>query len=265
MTQVGSRSVAPSGPDLSLFSLVGRTAVITGASRNIGAAVSEGFAAAGADLVLVARDRERLAAHAAQVRERTGRRIVEVAVDVTAPDAPEVIEAAAKQLPGTVDILVNNAFAGGSDDTPVVEASAASWRDVLETNLLAPVRLCARFAPVLAASGRGSIINVVSGSGLLPTPGSGPYGASKAALWMTTRSLAVELAPAVRVNALCPGLTTPDGQPIDHPAYRYLVPLIPMGRLAGADELVGAAIYLASAAASYTTGELLIVNGGRPW
>jgi NAD(P)-dependent dehydrogenase (short-subunit alcohol dehydrogenase family) len=248
-----------------LFSLQGRTAVITGASRNIGAAVSLGFAAAGADVVLVARDDDRLAAHAAVVRERTGRRVVEVAVDVTAPEAAEVIEAAAQQLPGAVDVLVNNAFAGGSDDTPVVQASESSWREVLETNLLAPVRLCARFAPVLAASGRGSIINVVSGSGLLPTPGSGPYGASKAALWMTTRSLAVELAPAVRVNALCPGLTTPDGRPIEHPAHKYLVPLIPMRRLARAEELVGAAIYLASDAASYTTGELLIVNGGRPW
>lgn len=239
--------------------------MITGASRNIGAAVSLGFAAAGADVVLVARDGDRLAAHAALVRERTGRRVVEVAVDVTAPEAVEVIEAAAQRLPGAVDILVNNAFAGGSDDTPVVQASESSWREVLETNLLAPVRLCARFAAGLAASGRGSIINVVSGSGLLPTPGSGPYGASKAALWMTTRSLAVELAPAVRVNALCPGLTTPDGRPIDHPAHKYLVPLIPMRRLARAEELVGAAIYLASDAASYTTGELLIVNGGRPW
>jgi len=253
------------GPDLSLFSLAGRTAVITGASRNIGAAVSMGFAAAGADLVLVARDGERLAAHAQAVRERSGRNVVEVAVDITAPEAPEMIESAARQLPGVVDILVNNAFAGGSEDTPVIEAAESSWREVLEANLLAPVRLCARFAPALAASGRGAIINVVSGSGLLPTPGSGPYGASKAALWMTTRSLAVELAPAVRVNALCPGLTTADGRPIDHPAHRYLAPLIPLGRLARADELVGAAIYLASDAASYTTGELLIVNGGRPW
>ena len=252
-------------PDLSRFSLAGRTAVITGASRNIGAAVSLGFAQAGADLVLVARDPTRLAEHGARIRERTGRQVVEVAVDITSPDAPETIETAAQRLPGSVDILVNNAYAGGADDTPVVHASESAWREVLETNLLAPVRLCARFAPVLATSGRGAIINVVSGSGLLPTPGSGPYGASKAALWMTTRSLAVELAPAVRVNALCPGLTTPQGQPIEHPAHKHLAPLIPLRRLASPEELVGAAIYLASDAASYTTGEILIVNGGRPW
>lgn len=255
---------APPEPDLSLFSLEGRTAVITGASLNIGAAISLGFAAAGADVVLVARGRERLSAHAALVRERTGRLVVEAAIDVTAPEAPEVIEEAARQLPGQVDVLVNNAFSGGSVLGPVLEAPESVWQEVVQTNLLAPVRLCARFAPTLAASGRGSIINVVSGSGLLPTPGLGAYGASKAALWMTTRSLAVELAPAVRVNALCPGVTTTDGQSA-HPAQAQLLPLVPLGRLARADELVGAAIYLASEAASYTTGELLIVNGGRPW
>ena len=105
---------------------------------------------------------------------------------------------------------------------------------------------------------------MVSGSGLLPSPSLGVYGASKAALWMATRSLAVELAPVVRVNALCPGVTTEDGQSA-HPAQAQLLPLVPLRRLARADELVGAAIYLASDASSYTTGELLIVNGGRPW
>ena len=249
---------------MSLFSLAGRTAVITGASRNIGAAVSMGFAEAGADVVLVARDAGRLAAHAAAVRERTGRRVVEVAVDVTAPEAAEVIAAAAQRLSGGVDVLVNNAYSEGPVPTPLVETPESVWEEVLTTNLLAPVRLCARFASLLAESGRGAIINVVSGSGILPSPTLGAYGASKAALWMTTRSLAVELAPNVRVNALCPGITSPDGRPV-HPTQEQLLPLVPLRRLGRADEMVGAAIYLASDAASYTTGELLIVNGGRPW
>ena len=92
-------------PDLSRFSLEGRTAVITGASLNIGAAISLGFAAAGADVVLVARGRERLSAHAAHVRDRTGRHVVEVAIDVTAPEAPEVIEEAIRVLGPTSDLL----------------------------------------------------------------------------------------------------------------------------------------------------------------
>lgn len=253
------------GVDLSLFSLEGRTAVITGASRNIGAAVSMGFAAAGADVVLVARDGERLAAHAAAVRARTGRRVVEVAVDVSAANAAELVAEAAGQLPGTVDILVNNAYAGGSDLTPLVETAESLWSEVLSVNLMAPVRFSRQFAPQLASEGRGSIINVVSGSGLMPTPGVGAYGASKAALWMVTRYLAVELAPAVRVNALCPGLTTPGGESHVHFSHAYLLPQVPLARVASPEEIVGAAIYLASNAASYTTGELLIVNGGRPW
>jgi NAD(P)-dependent dehydrogenase (short-subunit alcohol dehydrogenase family) len=110
----------------------------------------------------------------------------------------------------------------------------------------------------------GSIINVVSGSGFQPSPNLGAYGVSKAALWMMTRYLAAEAAPAIRVNALCPGITSPDGQP-EHLAHRQLLPLVPMRRLGRADEMVGAAIYLASDAASYTTGEILFVNGGRPW
>ena len=254
------------GPvDLSLFSLVGRTAVITGASRNIGAAVSMGFAAAGADVVLVARNQERLAAHGAAIRERTGRRVVEVSVDVGAPNAAEIVAEAAGTLPGTIDILMNNAYAGAPDVTPLIETPESLWDDVLSVNLLGPWRFCWRFAAQLASSGHGSIINVMSGSGLMPTPGAGAYGASKAGLWMLTRSLAVELAPAIRVNALCPGLTTPGGEPDGHFSHAYLLPQVPLGRLARPEELVGAAIYLASDAASYTTGELLIANGGRPW
>ncbi len=254
----------PQRPDLSQFSLDGRTAVITGASRNIGAALAMGFATAGADLVLVARDTQRLAAHAEAVRERSGRRVETVAVDITEPDAAEVIADAAATMRGVVDILVNNAFHGGSVLAPIVETPESVWREVLDTNLMAPVRLCARFAPMLEQSGTGVIINVVSGSGLLPTPNVGAYGVSKAALWMLTRSLAVEMAPAVRVNALCPGITSPDGRP-EHPVQELLLPQVPLGRLGRAEEMVGGAIYLASAAASYVTGELLIVNGGRPW
>lgn len=255
----------PLTPDLSRFSLEGRTALITGASRNIGAALATGFATAGADLLLVARDSARLAAHADDIRERTGRVVSTVAVDITAAGAGDALADAVDALPTGLDILVNNAFTGGSVQAPIVDTPESVWQEVLETNLMAPVRLCQRFAPVLARSGNGVIINVVSGSGLLPNPDVAAYGVSKAALWMFTRYLAAELAPTIRVNALCPGLTTPDGEAIDHPVYRHLLPLIPLGRLARAEEMVGAAIFLASAASSYATGELLIVNGGRPW
>jgi len=138
------------------------------------------------------------------------------------------------------------------------------WEDVLSANLLAPVRLSRELVPRLRAQEGASILNVVSGSGFLPTPGIGAYGVSKAALWMLTRQLAVELAPQVRVNALCPGIVSPDGRP-QHPAHESLLPTVPLGRLGRPEEMVGAARYLVSDEASYTTGEVLFVNGGRPW
>jgi short-subunit dehydrogenase len=145
----------PRLPDLSQFSLEGRTAVITGASRNIGAALAMGFAMAGADLVLVARDPRRLAAHADAVRARTGRRVRAVALDITATDAADHIAIAAAASPGTVDILVNNAFTDGSVHGPIVDTPESVWQEVLATNLIAPVRLSSRFAQTLAESGNG--------------------------------------------------------------------------------------------------------------
>ena len=137
----------------------------------------------------------------------------------------------------------------------MVDAPVSVWREVLETNLLAPVRLCARFAPVLAASGRGSIINVVSGSGLLPSP------RRRAVRGVEGR--AMDGHPVAGRGAGSGGagerpVPRPHhpGRPESITRHRHLLPLVPLGRLARADELVGAAIYLASDAASYTTGEL---------
>jgi len=113
--------------DVSVFSLSARADVITGASRDIGAAVSMWFAAAGADVVLVTRDEQRLTAHGAALR--SGRRVVEVAVDTGAPQAAEMVaEAAASQLPGPVDILMNNAYDSAPDLIPLVETSESLWR-----------------------------------------------------------------------------------------------------------------------------------------
>jgi NAD(P)-dependent dehydrogenase (short-subunit alcohol dehydrogenase family) len=250
--------------DLSRFSLAGKVAVITGASKNIGAAIARGFAEAGADLLLVARGQEALEAHAGNLRAETGRRVETFVADVGDPGAATAsVEFASRSLP-PVDIRVNNAFSAGSSQTPILELDDSVWGEVLAVNLLAPYRLCKGFGPSMAERGGCSIINVVSGSGFLPTPDLGAYGVSKAALWMMTRYLAVEAAPGIRVNAICPGVTSPDGEPL-HDAHHQLLPLVPMKRLGRADEMVGAAIYLASDAASYTTGEIIFANGGRPW
>jgi NAD(P)-dependent dehydrogenase (short-subunit alcohol dehydrogenase family) len=252
------------GIDLTRFSLAGKVAVITGASKNIGAAIARGFALAGADLLLVARGRPALEAHAHALRAETGRRVETFATDVSEPGAAAaIVQFADRSLP-PVDILVNNAFSAGSSQAPILDMDDAVWDEVLAANLLAPYRLCKGFGASMAARGGCSIINVVSGSGFLPTPDLGAYGVSKAALWMMTRYLAVEAAPDIRVNAICPGITSPDGEPL-HVAHHQLLPLVPMKRLGRAEEMVGAAIYLASDAASYTTGEIIFANGGRPW
>lgn len=243
------------------FRLDGRTALITGASRNIGRAMASAFAHAGADLVLVARDPERLSAVSEAIRRTTGVRVVDVSADVASAEGVDAVLHVAEEI--TVDTLVNNAHTTAGT-ARIVDAADAAWESVLATNLWAPLRLSRRLVPAMEAAGQGCIVNVVSGSGLQPTPQLGPYGVSKAALWMLTRYLAVEAAPAVRVNALCPGLVSEDGEP-RNASHRAIIGTVPMGRVARPEEIAGAAVYLASSAASYTTGELLVVNGGRPW
>jgi NAD(P)-dependent dehydrogenase (short-subunit alcohol dehydrogenase family) len=164
-----------------------------------------------------------------------------------------------------VDVLVNNAYSGsGPYGKDILDLGPELWDASFRTNVLAPYALAQRFGPGMRERGSGNIINVVSGSGLLPTKGLLPYGAAKAALWMMTRYLAAELAPAIRVNALCPGIVVADGTAPD-PSADSVLPLIPLGRTGRPDEMAGAAVYLASDASSYTTGSLLVCNGGRPW
>ncbi|RTL68634.1 MAG: SDR family oxidoreductase [Pseudonocardiaceae bacterium] len=243
------------------FRLDGSTALITGASRNIGRAIATAFAQAGADLILVARDAARLARVAEAIGNGTGVFVDYVAADIAEPWGVDAVLDAVADVP--VDILVNNAHTVGGA-ARIVSATDAVWESVLATNLWAPLRLARRLVPRMEAAGAGCVINLVSGSGLLPTPELGPYGVSKAALWMLTRYLAVEAAPTVRVNALCPGLVSEDGEPRNE-SHRAIIASVPMGRVGRPEEIAGAAVYLASQAASYTTGEMLVVNGGRSW
>jgi NAD(P)-dependent dehydrogenase (short-subunit alcohol dehydrogenase family) len=247
------------------FSLDGQTAIVTGASRNIGAAIAMAMAEAGADLLLVARGREALEASAQRVREATGRRVETVVADVATPEGTERIVAAADEHGLTIDTLVNNAYTnGGTHGTTVFDAGDDAWETVLRTNVMGPARLARAFGRRMLDGDGGSIINVLSGSGFLASPGLAPYGASKAALWMLTRSIAEEGAPKVRANGLCPGGVTETGEPRND-AQRYHLPMVPMGRLGRPHEIAGAAVYLASPAASYTTGAVIVVNGGRVW
>jgi NAD(P)-dependent dehydrogenase (short-subunit alcohol dehydrogenase family) len=258
------------------FRLDGQVALVTGASKNIGAAIAASFAQAGADVLLVARGEERLTATAEAIRLQAPERRIEIALaDVGDRASVDGLVEEARSMFGRVDTLVNNAFSHGLDEgLDVLDVPDATWERVLETNLIAPLRLTRAFARDMLASGRGgNVINLISGSGLLPNSAPGhlpaptmaPYGVSKGALWTLTRYLAAELAPLVRVNALCPGLTSEGGGMRDEEPYERLIRsgAVPLGRIGRPDEIAGAAVYLASPAASYTTGEILVCNGGR--
>jgi NAD(P)-dependent dehydrogenase (short-subunit alcohol dehydrogenase family) len=255
------------GPDA--LRLDGQVALVAGASKNIGAAIAASYARAGADVLLVARGAERLEAVAETIRAQSPeRRIETLAADVRDGDA---IAAHAFDVFGRVDTLVNNALdAGLEEGLNVLDVSDETWERVFAINLFAPLRLTRAVARRMKS---GNVINVVSGSGLLPNSAPGhlpaptmaPYGVSKGALWILTRYLAAELAPNIRVNALCPGLTSEGGGMRDEEPYERLLRsgAVPLNRIARPEEIAGAAVYLASPAASYTTGELLVTNGGR--
>ena len=244
--------------------LHGRVAVITGASRGIGRAVALRLAEAGADIVAVARSAEALAELAAEV-SAAGRRCTTISCDVTAEDTPQRVRDSAMSEHGRVDILINNA-GGNSFMTSVESMRPSGWRKTMHLNLDATVLLTQGLLPSLAEHGNSAIVNVASVAGLRGAPLMAHYGAAKAALISLTQSLALELAhQGVRVNALVPGWIATDLTGFlraDSDAERGVLSRVPMGRWGQSDEIAEAALFLASDASSFMTGQVLIVDGG---
>lgn len=256
-----------SGGEDDPFRLDGKVAVVTGASRNVGLEIARTFAAAGAEVVMAARGADRLRARAAEIRDQTGAAVMPVPADViSVADTDRLVSRVLDAYP-QVDVLVNNAYASGNTfGTHVLDVGDDAWEITFRANVLGPFRLCRGFGRGMLAGHGGAIVNVLSGSAFQPTRQNTPYGSTKAALWAMTRYLAVELAPAVRVNALVPGLTMSDtGGPPSGPVVDSLLAMVPMRRAGRPEEVARAALYLASDAASYTSGTALFVNGGRLW
>jgi NAD(P)-dependent dehydrogenase (short-subunit alcohol dehydrogenase family) len=250
---------------VSLFDLTGRSAFVTGASRGIGRVIAVALADAGADVALVARSADGLA-ETAEAVAAVGRKAVVIPTDVTSYDAVAEAVATAIDHLGAVDVVVNNA--GGSNFMiPFRDLRLSGWDKLLQLNLSSAVYVCHAFAPHLLERGRGSVINVASVAGVAAAPTMSPYGASKAGLISLTKSLAVEWGQAgVRVNALCPGWTATElnrtlwEDPVVGPAT---VASSAMKRWASADEMAGPALFLASDASSFMTGQTLVVDGGQ--
>jgi NAD(P)-dependent dehydrogenase (short-subunit alcohol dehydrogenase family) len=239
-----------------------RTALVTGANRGIGRALSVALAEAGADLALVVRDPDAAAGVRADVTA-LGAAAEVVAADVTDATAVRAAADAVVDRFGRVDVLVNNA--GTCIHRPALEVTAAEWRAVFDVNVDGLWNCCQAFGRHMVAAGRGSIVNIGSMSGLVVNrPQWQPaYNASKAAVHQLTRSLAAEWAPAgVRVNALAPGYVKTEMSPVDDPRFHRWVEDTPMGRFATPAELGPSVVYLASDASTFTTGTVLVADGG---
>ncbi len=253
----------PTGkPALDRFRLDGRTALITGGSRNIGKAIAEGFADAGADLVLVARKEPALEEVAAAIRARTGRSVTTRVCDVGSEAQIAELVAELGSSGPHIHVLVNNAIHTGRTYgvVPLLETEDQAWRRTMEVNFFGPLRLSQALIPRMLAAGSGVVINVISAAAFSPMATMGPYGVSKAALWALTQYLARECAPTVRVNALCPGSMREEQD--RRPLTGAQVDVTPMAREASSEEAVGAALYLASNASSFSTGDVVYCNGG---
>jgi NAD(P)-dependent dehydrogenase (short-subunit alcohol dehydrogenase family) len=242
------------------FSLDGRTALVTGASRGIGAATARALDQAGARVALVARGKEGLLALAGELRHDP----VVVAADLGEREAPSVVATQVLDALGRVDVLVNNAAAAARLAT--VDTDATVIDDLLAINVRAPLLLSAALLPSMIERASGCIVNLSSVSGLIGTPRRAAYAASKGAIDAATRSLAMELGPSgIRVNSVAPGVvdtamwaknkTVPG-------VIESIESLTPLRRWATPEDIADVIVFLASDAARFITGETISVDGG---
>jgi NAD(P)-dependent dehydrogenase (short-subunit alcohol dehydrogenase family) len=248
-----------------LFSLEGKVAVVTGASRGIGRAIALGLARAGAAVAVAARSSHDLEALAREI-ESLGAGASAVPTDVTDRRQVESLFEQTLDRWGALDILVNNA-GGTRFMSPLVGVRPDGWDKVMRLNLDAVFHATQLAARHMAERGGGSIIQIVSVAGISGAPGLSFYSAAKGAVRLMTQSAARELAQSgVRLNSIAPGWIKTDLNAMLHDdpsSENFVATMIPMGRWGEPEEIVGAAIYLASDASSFVTGTTLVVDGGQ--
>jgi NAD(P)-dependent dehydrogenase (short-subunit alcohol dehydrogenase family) len=234
-----------------------KTVLVTGGTSGIGRASAEQFAAGGAHVIISGRNAER-GAEVVDGITAAGGKARFIAADLSEPAQAQALAATA----GDVDILINNAAIfpfGATHEVPLADLEAT-----LDTNVVAPFLLTAALAPGMASRGHGVIVNVSTMVASFGLPGMSAYSASKAALELLTKVWAAEYGPqGVRVNAVAPGPTRTPGTVVMGDGIDQLAATLPLGRAAGPDEIADAIVYLASDSASFITGAILPVDGGR--
>lgn len=247
---------------LDQFRLDGQVAIITGSGRGIGAACARAFAEAGADIVLSARSLDELERTAEEIRA-LGRKALVVQTDVMKEEQLQNLLDKTLEEFGKVDILVNNA--GGFPPKPMADTTVDEFNNSFRFNVSTAFAMSRITIPkMVETAGTGSIINISSVAGHLTSSWFTAYGTSKAALSFLTQEMAQEFAPRVRVNAIAVGSTKTDALKtvLNDEIEKAMVDLTPMARLGEVEDIAACALYLASPAASYLTGDIIGVNGG---
>ncbi|NRP74620.1 2-dehydro-3-deoxy-D-gluconate 5-dehydrogenase [Ensifer psoraleae] len=247
-----------------LFSLSGRKALVTGASRGIGQAIAAALASAGADVAITAREASALEETCGQITQ-LGRQVVPLSLDVRDISACAEAVAAADERLGGLDILVNNA--GYEEIRPSVDVDEALWDRIVSTNLKGAFFCAQAAARQMSAAGRaGAIINLCSLTSYVGVPTAVPYGSSKSGLLGMTRALAAEWAPLdIRVNAIAPGYFRTAMTDVfyeDKAWQEAMLTKIPQRRFGAMEDVAGAVVFLASGASAYVTGHCIPLDGG---
>ena len=246
-----------------MFDLTDKTALITGGSRGLGLAIARGFAAAGANIVVVSRKRDACVDAAEAIAADHGVKTWGLGCNVSSWDQCTELARAAEELTGGIDVLVNNA--GLSPLYPsLTEIGESLYDKVFDVNTKGPFRLSTLIGEAMVTRGRGSIINVSSIESIYPTANALPYAAAKAALNAITKGLAAAFGPSVRVNTILAGpFLTDIASAWDMEAFDAMAERsIAMRRAGEPDEIVGAAMYFASESSAFTTGASLRIDGG---